>query len=71
MAETIKKAKAPAKPRKTATKKQATVEAVKPQPSHEEIAELARRYWAERGWKDGHAEEDWLRAERELIGIAS
>jgi hypothetical protein len=40
-------------------------------PSHEEIAQLASRYWAERGWQDGFAEQDWLRAERELLGIAS
>ncbi|GGH09472.1 DUF2934 domain-containing protein [Silvibacterium dinghuense] len=71
MAESIKKAKTPAKPRKTTTKKQASPEAARPKPTHEEIAELARRYWAERGWKDGHAEEDWLRAERALLELAS
>ena len=32
----------------------------------EKIAELAYSYWAERGYADGGAEEDWLRAEREL-----
>jgi hypothetical protein len=40
-------------------------------PSYEEIARLAERYWAERGWQDGYAEQDWLRAERELLGLAS
>jgi hypothetical protein len=40
-------------------------------PSHIEIAQLAERYWAERGWQDGYAEQDWLRAERELLGAAS
>ena len=40
-------------------------------PSYEEIARLAERYWAERGWQDGYAELDWLRAERELLGMAS
>jgi hypothetical protein len=40
-------------------------------PSYEEIARLAQRYWAERGWQDGYAEQDWLRAERELLGMAS
>jgi len=40
-------------------------------PSYEEIARLAERYWAERGWQDGYAEQDWLRAERELLGMAS
>jgi len=39
--------------------------------SHEEIAKLAHRYWAERGGQHGHHEEDWLRAERELLGKAS
>lgn len=40
-------------------------------PSYAEIARLAERYWAERGWQDGYAEQDWLRAERELVGAAS
>jgi hypothetical protein len=38
---------------------------------HEEIAKLAHRYWAERGGQHGHHVEDWLRAERELLGKAS
>jgi Protein of unknown function (DUF2934) len=40
-------------------------------PSYGEIAQLAERYWAERGWQDGQAEQDWLRAEQELLGVAS
>lgn len=40
-------------------------------PTHEQIAELARKYWAERGYADGRHEEDWLRAERELRAKAS
>src|SRR4051794_28358002 len=40
-------------------------------PSYDEIAQLAQRYWAERGWQDGYAEQDWLRAERDLLGMAS
>jgi Protein of unknown function (DUF2934) len=40
-------------------------------PTYAEIAQLAERYWAERGWQDGYAEQDWLRAERELLGMAS
>jgi hypothetical protein len=40
-------------------------------PSYAEIAQLAERYWAERGWQDGYAEQDWLRAERDLLGAAS
>lgn len=35
-------------------------------PTHEQIAELARKYWAQRGYADGHHEEDWFRAEQEL-----
>jgi hypothetical protein len=36
------------------------------QPSREEIQELAFLYWEARGGQGGSAEEDWLRAEREL-----
>jgi hypothetical protein len=72
MTETVKKTKAPAKPRKTAAKKETIAEVPKiVTPSREEIAELARKYWAERGWTDGYAEQDWLRAEQELRGMAS
>jgi Protein of unknown function (DUF2934) len=52
-----------------ATTVAATVKAVTP--TREEIARLAERYWVERGWQDGYAEQDWLRAEQELLGIAS
>jgi hypothetical protein len=31
-----------------------------------QIAALAYSYWAERGYRHGSHEEDWLRAEREL-----
>jgi hypothetical protein len=70
-----KKAKAPAKPRaaagtakKAVVKKRTVAERVTAtMPTHEEIAQLARRYWEERGWQDGQAEQDWLRAERELM----
>jgi hypothetical protein len=81
MAETIdkgKKTKAPAKPRAsagakmTAAKKQTVAEQVKATtPTHAEIARLAQQYWAERGRQDGLAEQDWLRAERELMQMAS
>jgi Protein of unknown function (DUF2934) len=72
MKETDKKTKAPAKPRKTATKTKTVVEEVKPvQVSHEEIAQLAHKFWAERGWQPGYAEQDWLRAEQELLGLPS
>jgi hypothetical protein len=77
MAETVKKAKAPAKPRKTAAKKTeatpiALVEAAKPAPvTHEDISKLAHRFWAERGHQHGTPEQDWHRAEQELRGKAS
>jgi hypothetical protein len=33
---------------------------------HNQIAELAYSYWAERGFAHGSHEEDWLRAEKAL-----
>jgi hypothetical protein len=54
-----------------AAPKAKAVEAVVAVPTHAEIAVLAQKYWAERGWQDGFAEQDWLRAERELLGLAS
>jgi hypothetical protein len=68
----MKKTKAPAKPRKTATKKDAVAIARKTiMPSREEIERLARNYWAQRGFQDGFAEQDWFRAEQELRQKAS
>ena len=64
-------AKAPAKPRKTATKSKIAEAPAVAVPTHHEIALLAEKYWAERGWQDGAAEQDWLRAEQELMKIAS
>jgi len=55
---------------KTASKVK-TTDAAASSPSYVEIAQLAERYWAERGWQDGYAEQDWLRAEQELVGAAS
>ena len=95
--ETVKKTKAPAKPKAVKTPEGETGSAVKAAapkaasktkakaapksktvdiaasrtPSYEEIAQLAERYWAERGWQDGYAEQDWLRAEQQLLGVAS
>jgi hypothetical protein len=94
--ETVKKTKAPAKPKavkapegepgspvkaapkaaakakaKAAAKSKTVDIAASRTPSYEEIAQLAERYWAERGWQDGYAEQDWLRAEQELLGVAS
>jgi Protein of unknown function (DUF2934) len=42
-----------------------------PAPSREQIAQLAHRFWKERGGHHGSHEQDWFRAERELHGIAS
>jgi Protein of unknown function (DUF2934) len=72
MADTVKKAKAPAKPRKTADKKvtAGTTPSVV-MPSQEEIRKLAADYWAQRGFQDGYAEQDWFRAEQELRQKAS
>lgn len=76
--ETAKKTKAPAKPRasadskKTVAKKKTVAEQViATTPTHAEIALLALHYWAERGRQDGQAVQDWLRAERELMQMAS
>ncbi|HLI04582.1 MAG TPA: DUF2934 domain-containing protein [Terracidiphilus sp.] len=64
-----------AKPRKAAAKKTAQPAHPAPiessGPTHEQIAELARKYWAQRGYTDGHHEEDWFRAEQELRAKAS
>ncbi len=37
---------------------------------HEDIAVLAYSYWEARGRQDGFAEQDWLRAESELLKLA-
>lgn len=86
MAETTKKAKASSKPKKAvaekpekpvatkaAAKKAATktgIAIVKPV-SQEEVAVLAHRFWAERGYQHGNHVDDWFRAEQELRGKAS
>jgi hypothetical protein len=68
MAEKLKLTKATAKP----TKKKTVTAAAKPAtPSHQEIQRLAEKYWAARGFPDGSAEQDWLRAEQELRQKAS
>ena len=86
MTETAKKVTTPKKPRATAAKttapdgvapkkaapKKTTKAKVTPiSVSHEEIAMLAHRFWIERGGKHGSHEDDWIRAERELLGRAS
>lgn len=37
------------------------------EPSTEDIARLAYSFWEARGFKHGSAEEDWLKAEQELL----
>jgi hypothetical protein len=60
--------KAAAKTKVKAAPKTETVDvAASRTPTYEEIARLAERHWAERGWQDGYAEQDWLRAEQELL----
>jgi hypothetical protein len=64
------KAEKTTKPRKAPAKKKTTAEVAEPiviRPSHEQIAALAQKFWAERGYTDGQAEHDWLRAESELM----
>jgi len=39
--------------------------------THEKVALLAYSYWEERGRQGGSAQEDWFRAEREVLGRAS
>ncbi len=58
-------------PKEPAAKKKPVSSKVLQMASHDEIARLAHRYWAERGHQDGHDAEDWLRAEQELRGKAS
>jgi Protein of unknown function (DUF2934) len=79
MAETVRKSsakpKAPAKPRKTAPKNAAENGAsnnvTEIRFSHDQVAQLAHKYWADRGHLDGHHLEDWFRAEQELRAKAS
>jgi len=44
----------------------ASAQPPKPSPSHEEIARRSYEIYLARGGEPGHAEEDWLAAEREL-----
>ena len=82
MEENVTKTKAPKKPRAAVAKKTEPKEtapkkrAVKNnltqmKASHEQIAQLAHRFWMERGNQHGSDAEDWFRAEQELRGKAS
>lgn len=67
MAETVKKAKAPAKPKKSTAKAKTAPAVLQPREvSYEEVAQRARQIWAERGYREGFAEQDWLEAEQQL-----
>jgi hypothetical protein len=68
---TQKQAAASRKPGPSATVTQAAIVepvAVAYSPKQEDIAALAYSYWVSRGCEGGSPEEDWLRAERELVG---
>jgi Protein of unknown function (DUF2934) len=67
------KSAAPMTATKTVAPKKKTTKANGPDrtASHDQIAALAHRFWAERGHQHGHDAEDWFRAEHELIGKAS
>jgi hypothetical protein len=87
MTETVKKAatrkpkteataakpvKAPAKPVKAPAKPMTKTSNLSVMaPSQEQIAALAHKYWAERGYQHGQAADDWFRAEQELRSKAS
>ncbi|MFP5211458.1 MAG: DUF2934 domain-containing protein [Acidobacteriota bacterium] len=72
MAQTVRKTSASTKPRKTPTKKTAVKAKIAQMPtSHEQVAELAHRFWTERGCQHGYDAEDWFRAEQELRAKAS
>jgi hypothetical protein len=68
------KPKASAATHKRATKK--TIETALPESrpvsaiSKEEISRRAYSYWEARGYQGGSSEEDWFRAERELLELS-
>jgi hypothetical protein len=44
-----------------------SVPSAEPRPSYEQIASLAYALWQQRGCPEGSPEEDWFRAEQELL----
>jgi hypothetical protein len=38
---------------------------------HDEVRRLAHEYWLARGCPEGSPEEDWFRAEQEVLGTAA
>ncbi|MFZ0395346.1 MAG: DUF2934 domain-containing protein [Terracidiphilus sp.] len=82
MAETVKKTRTAAKPRKAASKSGNGVSAGKTAHNHhgapqgrtlpyEEVARLAHSYWQQRGGQHGQHMDDWFRAEQDLRGRAA
>src|ERR1035438_8713035 len=68
----VEELKAPAKPSKTATKKESVVAISQPNfVSRERIEQIAYQIWVQLGHRHGHALEDWLMAERALLERAS
>ena len=63
---TVKTEKTTAPMVKTAKAGKTTVSAVKAPPTQEDIAKRSYELFLARGGEHGHAEEDWLQAEREL-----
>jgi hypothetical protein len=53
---------------KAGTGKTTSSSAAKAAPTYEEIAKRSYEIFLERGGEHGHAEEDWARAESELLG---
>ena len=79
MAETVKKTRTAAKPRKAASKSGNGVSSDPVAQNHhgtqqngalpyEEVARLAHSYWQERGGQHGQHMDDWFRAEQDLRG---
>jgi hypothetical protein len=75
MAKSVKKlgaAPKAAKPRKPAAKKTVVnSNGIGHSISHNQVAQLAHRFFAERGHVHGYHEADWFRAEQELQARAS
>ena len=78
MAETTKKTTTRKKtsasagaPTSIAAKKTSAKASITNTVTHDDIARLAHKFWAERGGQHGHDAEDWLRAEQTLLGKAS
>ena len=58
-------------PKASTKRRKATAKTPATPPSYQEIAALAERYWLDRGRPEGSPEQDWLRAEHDLMEPAS